>query len=134
MGSGGSVPSAGNEVACQVHDTLMRRYDLHCDCIDENVFSCRQSQDNGIITTGGGFSTYYSRPSWQSDAVTSYFAGLSTSPAAGYNVNGRGYPDVSLVAVKYQVVIAGSLSNIYGTSASAPVFAAYSKLQIFCVR
>jgi tripeptidyl-peptidase-1 len=32
-----------------------------------------QSDLGGIITSGGGFSTYYSQPSYQTDVVTGYF-------------------------------------------------------------
>ena len=38
-------------------------------------------------------------------------------------MQGRGYPDVSLVAVRYLTIIQGTQFNMYGTSASAPVFA-----------
>lgn len=89
-----------------------------------------QGNLGGVITSGGGFSTYYSRPSWQDQAVSSYFTSLSPSevPASGYNPNGRGYPDVSLIGVNYAVVIDGSISSLYGTSASAPVFGAFISL------
>ena len=77
-----------------------------------------------MIETGGGFSTYYPRPSWQNDQVNAYFSAVSSSPpASGYNSLGRGYPDVSLVGVAYEVIIRGQLFSIYGTSASAPVLA-----------
>eukprot|EP01034_Spumella_vulgaris_P026655 gene26655-33268_t len=82
-----------------------------------------QSQLAGVITSGGGFSTYYAQPSWQTAAVTSYFAGLKTQPASGYNAKGRGIPDISLLGVNYQVVVADQLVTLFGTSASSPVFA-----------
>eukprot|EP01036_Dinobryon_divergens_P027015 gene27015-35722_t len=85
-----------------------------------------QSQLGGVITSGGGFSMYNARPSWQNSAVSNYFAavsGSSSAPAAGYNSQGRGYPDVSLIGVNYQVVIAGVTVGVYGTSCSTPVFA-----------
>ena len=44
-------------------------------------------------------------------------------PRAGYNINGRGYPDISLLAQSYLIVANNSLFSISGTSASAPVFA-----------
>ena len=44
-------------------------------------------------------------------------------PSGGYNRDGRGYPDVSAIAVRYSVVIANDFYSIYGTSASAPVIA-----------
>ena len=100
MGSDGSVPaSTGDEIACQ-------------------------SQLGGVITSGGGFSTHYATPSWQSSAVKGYFQALTSQPATGYNKNGRGIPDLSLVGVQYQVFIDGQLTSVYGTSCSTPVTAA----------
>jgi len=81
-----------------------------------------QSQLGGAITSGGGFSAYYARPSWQTDAVSAYFA--QVSPASGYNPSGRGYPDVALIGVQYEVVIQNTMQSLYGTSCSTPVFAA----------
>jgi tripeptidyl-peptidase-1 len=85
-----------------------------------------QSQEGGVITTGGGFSTFYATPDWQQAAVDGYFNGLSPDerPTSGYNRNGRGYPDISFIGTNYQVVLDGHTRNTYGTSASAPVFAA----------
>ena len=84
-----------------------------------------QSNEGGVITTGGGFSTFYATPSWQQDAVDGYFNSLpaGTAPSNGYNRNGRGYPDISMIGVAYQTVIQGQMANLFGTSASAPVFA-----------
>lgn len=84
-----------------------------------------QSDEGGYITSGGGFSTYYNQKSWQSKLITDYIDNLSSSevPTDGFNILGRGYPDVSLIGVYYQVVINSVTYNIFGTSASAPVFA-----------
>jgi tripeptidyl-peptidase-1 len=89
-----------------------------------------QANTGGVITTGGGFSTYNPTPSWQVDAVNAYFDALTASntPTSGYNRNGRGYPDVSLIGVWYQVVVQGEFISLFGTSASAPVFAAMISL------
>jgi tripeptidyl-peptidase-1 len=47
-----------------------------------------QSQLGAVITTGGGFSTYYPTPSWQAKATASYFSGLKNpKPLPGYNPN-----------------------------------------------
>jgi subtilase family serine protease len=35
-----------------------------------------QSDKGGIITSGGGFSTVYPRPAWQSSVVQSYLNSL----------------------------------------------------------
>jgi len=87
-----------------------------------------QSQQGGVITTGGGFSTFYPQPSWQTAAVNKYFTQYPQSGISpGYNAQGRGYPDVSLLGVNYQVVINGAVQDIFGTSASTPVFAGFGK-------
>ena len=85
-----------------------------------------QSDLGGTITSGGGFSTYYGRPTWQTNMVNSYFRSvLSTSkaPVSGYNSAGRGYPDISIVGTNYVVIIGGAPYLVSGTSASAPVVA-----------
>ena len=89
-----------------------------------------QSQLGGVITSGGGFSTYFAQPSWQTSAVNKYFADLTTSntPTSGYNALGRGYPDMSLIGVNYQVYVSGAIVGLYGTSCTAPVTAAYVSL------
>eukprot|EP01035_Chromulina_nebulosa_P018785 gene18785-24552_t len=93
---------------------------------DEEI-TC-MSNYGGVITSGGGFSQYYDRPSWQDDAVSSYFDNLQSQPTSGYNPNGRGYPDVSLIGVEYAVVVEGSITYLYGTSCSSPTFAAMISL------
>ena len=69
-----------------------------------------------MITSGGGFSSFYPQPSWQA-------ADVDTTPGSGYNPRGRGYPDLSLLGVDYAVVVGGSVTSIFGTSCSAPLFA-----------
>lgn len=83
------------------------------------------SDQGGVITTGGGFSTIFDAPTYQTSTIKSYFAGLtaSSTPASGYSTTGRGYPDVSMAGFNYEVVIGGSTYKLSGTSASSPVVA-----------
>jgi tripeptidyl-peptidase-1 len=85
------------------------------------------SNIGGVITSGGGFSTYYPQPDWQKSAVDAYFEATST-PSPGFNPNGRAIPDIALIGAKYQVVVANYISFMYGTSATAPVFAGFVSL------
>lgn len=85
-----------------------------------------QSQNGGVISSGGGFSTYFAAPRWQSKAVANYLSSVNLT--SGFNPYGRAYPDVSLLGTNYQVYIAGKVSSLYGTSASAPVFAGFVSL------
>lgn len=104
MGAGGDAPDIGKpEIVCQ-------------------------SQGGGVITSGGGFSSYFKRPTYQNEAVQGFFNRTGKSNTVGYNPNGRGLPDISLNGVAYQVYIAGAVQSLYGTSASAPVLAAFVSL------
>jgi len=86
------------------------------------------SQTGGVITSGGGFSTKFDAPSYQKSAISEYFKTVSTQPVSGYVTGGRGYPDVAMAGHNYEVVIAGSLYSVSGTSASSPVVAAMASL------
>eukprot|EP00475_Leptophrys_vorax_P001461 TRINITY_DN107_c0_g1_i1.p1 TRINITY_DN107_c0_g1~~TRINITY_DN107_c0_g1_i1.p1 ORF type:complete len:551 (-),score=151.65 TRINITY_DN107_c0_g1_i1:92-1744(-) len=81
------------------------------------------SATGGVITSGGGFSDVFSQPSYQSSQVADYFNNVASYPVSGYNSNGRGYPDVSVMGYNYVVAIGGKFTLESGTSASAPVFA-----------
>lgn len=81
------------------------------------------SKTGGVITSGGGFSSVFPRPSYQSAKVSEYFKSVASAPISGYNANGRGYPDVSVLGYNYVVTIGGQFTLESGTSASAPVFA-----------
>ena len=79
------------------------------------------SKLGGGSTAGGGFSTHFSRPFYQEEALTGYLARVnntSIAPHTGYNRLGRGYPDVAVVAVNYLVVMNDNTLIFGGTSAS----------------
>ena len=87
--------------------------------------------------SGGGFSNIYPIPSYQASAVANYFKTAGTQypyysstnnnsfGANGgiYNINGRGYPDVSAIGDNVVIFNAGAPTLIGGTSASSPTFA-----------
>lgn len=88
--------------------------------------------------SGGGFSNYFAAPEWQKSAITEYFekvdlnftgyqeAGTNFSDVGSgvYNLNGRGYPDVSAVGENYVFFRHGGWGLASGTSISAPIWAA----------
>lgn len=83
-----------------------------------------QSNKGGGITSGGGFSTIFDRPSYQSSAVESYLSnGPSLPPKSDFASTGRGYPDVAAMAHNYPIVVDGTDYAGSGTSASTPLFA-----------
>jgi hypothetical protein len=46
-------------------------------------------------------------------------------PASGYNDQGRGYPDLSIVAVDYEFIVNGAQIQFDGTGLGMPAFAAW---------
>jgi kumamolisin len=75
-----------------------------------------QSQNGGA--TGGGVSSFFALPSWQS--------GIKV-PAPANGSGGRGVPDVSgdaAPATGYQILVDGESAVVGGTSAVAPLWAA----------
>ncbi|KAK6359200.1 hypothetical protein TWF696_000364 [Orbilia brochopaga] len=77
-------------------------------------------------SSGGGFSEYFSTPSYQQPALSAYLA-ANPPPytSAQYNNSGatRGYPDVAANAWNYTYGIENVLDLVGGTSASTPTFA-----------
>lgn len=72
-------------------------------------------------TAGGGFSDYFNRPWWQVNATSNYISKASNLPPLKYfNINGRAYPDVSLVSHNFLIDVSGDYSTVDGTSASGP--------------
>jgi tripeptidyl-peptidase-1 len=81
------------------------------------------SDTGGLITTGGGFSTYFSIPAYQKTQVSEYLSSVKGQIASGYPTTGRGSPDVAIMGHNYAITIGGEWTAVSGTSASAPVFA-----------
>ncbi|KAF7318724.1 Peptidase S53 domain-containing protein [Mycena chlorophos] len=79
------------------------------------------------VGTGGGFSNYFTMPSYQASAVTSFLTNHPPPYTDGqYNNSGkaRGFPDMSMNANSVAVIAAARLLAIPGTSASSPTAAA----------
>eukprot|EP00041_Stephanoeca_diplocostata_P039845 m.1637990 g.1637990 ORF g.1637990 m.1637990 type:complete len:618 (-) comp26546_c0_seq1:873-2726(-) len=77
------------------------------------------------ITSGGGFSDVAARPAYQAAVVSNYLQNTSGAPKNTnlFNVNGRGYPDVSALSHNYYIEIGGKHGSVDGTSAATPVLA-----------
>ena len=77
-------------------------------------------------SSGGGFSNYFARPSYQSsrDAVCKYVEGLQDTYEGLYNKTGRAYPDLSAQSQNFAVAWNGRGRLVDGTSAACPTVAA----------
>jgi len=83
-----------------------------------------------VIFSGGGFSNFFKRPSYQDAAVQSF---LTSHPppftSSQFNTSGsRGFPDISANGVNYVVAVDGDFSLVFGTSCSSPVLGAILSL------
>jgi len=106
--TGGSAPIC-QKYPCVLHST------------EEN---CRS--DNCMWGSGAGVSTYSERPSWTVKDASAYLNYNQTNyyvpPQSEYFEHGRLYPDISLQAHNYLVLIDGEYSYVDGTSCSSPAF------------
>jgi len=84
------------------------------------------SPERAVSFSGGGFSNTWAAPAYQRSAVETYFRTQAASwqPFSRYfNRTGRGLPDVAAQGCNFEIILAGRVARVNGTSASAPAFA-----------
>lgn len=87
-----------------------------------------------LITSGGGFSSYYLQPDYQATAVSSYFNqfnesnGPKFSENFPYSTQFRGYPDVSLASVNYLMLVNSKYYIASDTAVGSTIFASMISL------
>lgn len=72
--------------------------------------------------SSGGFSNVFTRPSYQSAAVTAYLNTLGNTNAGKFNTGGRAFPDVAAMGDNVEIVFQGQAGLVAGTSCSSPIF------------
>lgn len=80
--------------------------------------------ENGFYS-GGGFSNYFARPSYQESVVSSYLSSAAVLSSENvtsdlYNASGRGYPDIAAQGQHFITVWNGTEVLLDGTSAATP--------------
>ena len=94
----------------------------HLQCPDIQVESVTSYNQTGW-TSGAGFTGWDDTPVWQRDAVKKYLnSGVVLPDKKYFNVNGRGYPDVTTFGHNCAVYSDGWV-GMDGTSCSAPIMA-----------
>ncbi|KAF9498824.1 tripeptidyl peptidase A [Pleurotus eryngii] len=85
--------------------------------------------ETGIFFSGGGFSNFFDRPSYQDTAVKEFLRGLPKGTYKGlFNPAGRAIPDVAAQSNRFRIFLSGRPVLIGGTSASSPAFAGFVAL------
>jgi tripeptidyl-peptidase-1 len=81
------------------------------------------TSESAVGLSSGGFSNYWATPEWQKDAVANYLKqeGVPSSSERGYNVSGRGFPDIAAQATDFCVTPFGC--GVAGTSCASPTAA-----------
>ncbi|KAJ7230048.1 family S53 protease-like protein [Mycena pura] len=79
--------------------------------------------EKAINFTGGGFSSVFAAPSYQTAAVASFLKTVPSTFAGKFTRTGRGYPDVAVQGWNFEIVSGGVTGLVGGTSASSPTFA-----------
>lgn len=93
-------------------------------CPDSNIAEIVCSTRRGaMITSGGGFSERFARPSYQRAAVEEYLEQIGIQNASLFNRGGRAYPDLSAVGQNVPIVFQGRVVMVGGTSSSSPIVA-----------
>lgn len=73
--------------------------------------------------SSGGFSNIFARPSFQSTQTINYISEIGDLNRGKYNASGRGFPDVSLYGIDFEIIVNGDTMKVDGTSCSTPTFA-----------
>ncbi|KAJ5639390.1 uncharacterized protein N7484_007252 [Penicillium longicatenatum] len=81
------------------------------------------SPEHAVSFSGGGFSDYFDRPSYQESLVQTFLTKNGDQWQGLFNATGRGIPDISAQASRFMVRDHGVYLTVGGTSASAPVIA-----------
>ncbi|KAF7317714.1 Subtilisin-like protein [Mycena kentingensis (nom. inval.)] len=123
--SGDSGVGAGS---CRTNDGTNRvifqpSFPASCPFVTTVGGTTRVNPEVGVSFSGGGFSRYFARPTYQTAAVSAFLARLGTQFAGLYNATGRAYPDVAAAGSGFQVVVGGRTISVGGTSASSPAVA-----------
>lgn len=84
-----------------------------------------------IFSSTGGFSNVFEVPSYQESTVNAYLKNYAPDyPGSPYNNSGkaRAFPDMSSNGAWLSIAVDGELSQVFGTSCSAPTIAALLSL------
>jgi len=117
------------EDRCKVLDPSYPAISTYVTSIGSTKFLTGNTGPEGATTSfksGGGFSPFNARPSYQSTAVQNYLnQNIPFPPSGSFNSTGRGTPDFAALGDEhFQVIVGGRTFSIGGTSASAPTFSA----------
>lgn len=127
-GSGDGGAKGARNSTCRTHDgqdVTMAVFPASCPWVTAiGAVTNNDDPPHGAGLSGGGFSQYFPRESWQDEVVDAYVDALDGHLEGRYNGSMRATPDISAVGTQFRVLIARTPANLDGTSASTPLVAA----------
>lgn len=109
-------------------DLLCGNYSNHVGSITSVGGTTGVNPETAASLSSGGFSNIFSRPSYQTSAVSSYLTALGSTNSGLYNTTGRAFPDMAALATDYVIAWQGDFWLVDGTSCSTPLFASLVSL------
>jgi tripeptidyl-peptidase-1 len=120
MSSGGGGVGGFETTACTA---FVPTFPSTCPFVTSVGATTGLSPETAAAFSSGGFSNVFTRPSYQSAAVSSYLSGLGPTYSGLYNPNGRAFPDISAQSTNIPIVLGGQVTLVSGVSASTPIIA-----------
>lgn len=93
-GDGGVRGGHDSPTQCS-NNTFIAVFPASCPFVTSVGSTVNIEPETVINFSGGGFSNYFARPSYQDTAVSQFLSTLPSDFAGIFNSSGRGYPDVS---------------------------------------
>lgn len=128
VGSGDGGARGARNSSCLAHDGSDRRVAMAtfpgtCPWVTSIGATTNQVPLQGAAFSGGGFSSYFALPKWQSNVVRKYANGAGSGLKGLFDDTKRATPDISTIGTNFQVQVAIQYVRVQGTSASTPTFA-----------
>ena len=125
-GDGGAAGSRNSSCRTpEATDVTMAVFPASCPWVTGvGAVASESDPPRGAVFSGGGFSQYFPRESWQDEFVDGYIQALGGHLEGYYNGSMRATPDISAIGADFQTIVGRKRVVLDGTSASTPVMAA----------
>ncbi|KAJ6600476.1 family S53 protease-like protein [Mycena vulgaris] len=121
-GDGGVRGGHDDETQC-TNNTFIPVFPASCPYVTSVGATVNFNPEIAESFSSGGFSNFFSTPSYQYSAVATYLETLPSDFPGIFNSSGRGFPDVAFQGDAFVIVFNNKTDGFGGTSCSSPGFA-----------
>ncbi|KAF7981933.1 hypothetical protein HWV62_30707 [Athelia sp. TMB] len=122
--SGDGGVSGGQSQSCT---TFVPTFPSTCPYVT-SVGGTQGTTETAAALSGGGFSTIFTAPSYQSAVTAAYVKSIGTTYSGKYTTTGRGFPDIAAQAENVEIYNGGTAELVAGTSCATPISASIFSL------